>query len=837
MCAIPATINSFSHLSSEPERNFDCFTEYAMLTFLRDLRYALRTLRKMPSFTIVAVLVLALGIGANTAIFSVVNSVLLRPLPFPGADRLALIWETDLKDGIKREGPSAPNFLDWKEQSQSFEDMELLEVGTGTVTGDSEPEQVDGLRVTTNFLSMLGARTVLGRTFTAAEGAGKARFPVAVLTNGFWKRRFGADPRVIGRTFIMNSEPYTVIGVLTPDFWQPLPCDLYVPWPVAELRAKERVAHDFGVIARLKPGLTIGQAQAELSAIARRIDAQTPRLAGWDVTVVGMKQALFEYLRPALLLLLGAVGLLLLLACVNVASLLLARVTGRRKEMGIRAALGAGRGRLTAHILGESLLLSLMGGVLGVLFAVWGVDLLSAILPGTLPMSDAGAEVVRPAISVDARALLFALSISTGAALIFGLIPALYAGRPDVNDVLKEGGRTSSPSFGRTRVWGLLVAGELALASMLLIGAGLAMKSFVNLQRVNPGIRPDHVLTFRMRLPTDNLYKSDREQAAFYRRVIDKVEQMPGIQSAGLTDVLPLGQQNDREYFTIENRPVPPGQSLVADFRRVSPRYFNTMGIPLLAGRLVSDRDVRDAPMVILIDETLARQYWPNENPIGRRLRLWGSFREVVGIVGQVHHYGLERMPEPTIYAPFEQMTDKSMVLAVRSTMDTPAAVNAVKQAVWSADRNQPVFQIRTMDEYLSLADTAPRISTVLLAVFAGISTLLAALGIHGVVSYGVSQRTREFGLRMALGSTPGQLKALVLRNGIKTALIGLLAGMAGAAALASALRALLYGVAPLDPGVMAGVVLLLLTVAAIANYLPARRVTRIDPMEALHHE
>jgi putative ABC transport system permease protein len=808
-----------------------------MVNFLRDLRYSLRTLRKMPGFTVVALLVLALGIGANTAIFSVVNSVLLRPLPYPGADRLTLIWETDLKDGIKREGPSAPNFLDWKEQSQSFEDMALLEVGSGTLTGEGEPEQVIGLRVTTNFLSMLGARTVLGRGFTSAEGAGKARYPVAVLTNGFWKRRFGSDPHAIGRTFSMNSEPYTVIGVLAPDFYQTLPSDLYVPWPIAQLRAKNRADHDFGVIARTKPGVTIARAQSELSAIARRIDAQTPRLAGWDVSVVGMKQALFEYIRPALLLLLGAVGLLLLLACVNVASLLLARVTGRHKELAIRAALGARRSRLVTQILGESLLLSLIGGALGVFFAVWGVDLLSAALPATLPMVDAGAEIARPAISVDGSALAFALLISTGAALIFGLIPALHAARGDVNDALKVGSRTSSSSPGRTKVWSLLVAGEVALASMLLIGAGLAMKSFVNLQRVNPGIRPDHVLTFRMRLPTDNLYTNDRDQAAFYRRVLDKVENIPGIQSAGLTDVLPLGQQNDREYFTIEKRPLPPGQALVADFRRISPRYLSTMGIALLQGRLLSDRDGRDTPRVILIDETLARQYWPNENPIGRRMRLWGEFREVVGIVSQVHHYGLEKQPEPTIYAPYAQMPDKAMALAVRTTMETQVVAKAVKQAVWSVDPGQPVFQIRSMDDYMSLADTAPRISTELLAVFAGISMLLAALGIHGVVSYGVAQRTREFGLRMALGSTPGQLKMLVIRNGLQTALIGLVAGMAGAAVLASALRALLYGVAPLDPAVMAAVAALLLTVAFLANYVPARRATRIDPMAALHHE
>ena len=519
-----------------------------MLTLLNDFRYSLRALRKMPGFSLVSVLVLALGIGANTAIFSVVNSVVLRPLPYADADRLALIWETDLKDGIKREGPSAPNFLDWKEQNRSFEDMELLEVGTGTITGEGEPEQVTGLRVTTNFLSMLGARTILGRTFTLAEGAGQARYPVAVLSNGFWKRRFGSDPHVIGRNFTMNSEPYTVIGVLSADFWHPLPTDLYVPWPVAQLRSKSRVDHDFGVIGRLKPGVTIAQAQSELSGIARRIDAQTPRLAGWDVTVVAMKQALFENIRPALLMLLGAVGLLLLLACVNVSSLMLARVTSRRKEMGIRVALGAGRRRVILQILSESLLLSLIGGVLGVFFALWGVDLLSSVLPNTIPMAEAGAEIVRPAIAVDASALFFALLISTGAALIFGIIPALHAAGADVNDALKEGGRTSASSVRQTGVWGFLVAGEIAIASMLLIGAGLAMKSFVNLQHVDAGIQPDHVLTFRMRLPTDNLYKTDREQAAFYHRVIERVNQIPGIQSAGLTDVLPLGEQNDREY-------------------------------------------------------------------------------------------------------------------------------------------------------------------------------------------------------------------------------------------------------------------------------------------------
>lgn len=804
---------------------------------MSNLRHAFRVLWKTPGFSVVAVLVLALGVGANTAIFSVVNSVVLNPLPYPDANRLALIWETDLKDGVKREGPSGPNFLDWKEQSRSFADMSLLEVGTGTLTGGGEPEQVTGLRVTTNFLSMLGARTIIGRNFTAAEGAGKARYPVAVLSNAFWRRRFGSDPHILGKTFDLNSEPYTVIGVLAPDFWQPLPSDLYVPWPVAELRAKPRTSHDFGVIGLLKPGVTIAQAQSELSGIARRIDRETPRLAGWDVSVVGMKQALFAYIRPTFLLLLGAVGLLLLLACVNIASLLLARVTSRRKEMGIRAALGAGRGRLILQIFNESFLLSLAGGALGVLFAMWGVAILGTLLPATLPVPDAGAVVVPPAISVDGHVLGFALAVSVLAAFTFGLIPALYAARANVNDALKAGGRTSSESLGRMSVWRWLVAGEVALASMLLLGAGLAMKGFVNLQHVNPGINPGHVLTFRMRLPTDNLYKNDRDQAVFYRRVLDRVEEIPGIQSAALADVLPMDEQNDREYFIIENRPIAAGQSLVADFRRVSPGYFKTMGIALFSGRTFSERDVRDAPQVLVVDETLARQYWPHENPIGRRMRLWGEYRQIVGVVGPVHHYGLEKQAEPTIYAPFEQMPNKAMTLAARTNMDTQAVVRSVKRAVLSIDAGQPVFQIRSMDQYLSLAETAPRISTILMAVFAIASVLLAAIGVHGVVSYGVAQRTREFGVRMALGSSPAQIQSLVIRGGLKTAFLGLVSGMIGGMTLAWVLRAFLYGVAPMDPAVMVGVAALLLLVILMANYLPAQRATRSDPMQALHYD
>ncbi len=805
-----------------------------MPIFVTEILQSFRSLLKSPGFASVAVLVLALGIGADTAIFSVVNSVLFNALPYPNANRLALIWETDLKDGIRIEGPSGPNYLDWKEQSHSFEEMALLEVGTGTLTGDGEPQQVTGLRVTTNFLPMLGAHIALGRSFETAEGAGKGRYPVAVLTNGFWRSHFGSDPNVVGRSFTLNSEPYTVIGVLAPDFFQPLPCDLFVPWPLAELRSKGRASHDFGVIGRLRPNVTWAQAQRELGGIARRIDAATPALAGWDVTIVPMKQALFESIRPAFIALLGAVGLLLLLACVNMASLLLARITSKAKEIGIRTALGASRSRLVQHVLSESLILSLLGGLFGVFLASWGVNLLSSILPATLPLPDAGAEIMRPDINIDARVLIFTLVISFASSLIFGLIPALHAARTNVNDALKAGGRTSSESVSRMSVWRWLVVCEIALASMLLVVAGLTMKSFVNLQHVDSGIQPDHVLTFRMRLPTDNLYKQGFEQALFYRRVLDRVQQISGVQSAGLTDVLPLGQQNGTEYFSIENRPLPPHQTLAADFRRVSAGYLHTMGVSLLQGRMLSDHDVNDSAPVVLIDEAFAHQYWPNQNPLERRIRVWGVYRQIVGVVRQVHHYGLDKQPEPTIYAPFEQMPNKSMALVIRTTVDTQTMIRSVKQAIYSVDPGQPVFLIRTMNDYLSLAETAPRISTILLSAFAVISMLLTAMGVHGVVSYGVSQRTREFGLRMALGSSSRQIKTDVVKAGLKTALLGLVIGMAGAVALASALRTFLFGVMPLDPLVVSATSLLLLGVVFLANYIPALRATRTDPIVAL---
>jgi putative ABC transport system permease protein len=804
---------------------------------MQDISYAARLLRKTPGFTILVVLILALGIGANTAVFSVVNSVLLKPLPYPGADRLMLLWETNPRLGVEREGPSGPNYLDWKEQNQSFEDMALLEIGTGVLTGVGEPEQFPGARVSTNFLTILGARAALGRTFTGADGQGAERHNVAVLSNGFWKRRFGGDPSVIGTSITINHQPYTVIGVLDPRAWSPFRADAYVPWPDGELRSRRRDNRDFGVIARLKPGVSVGQAQADMDNVARRTARMYPGEAGWGVTVVPFQKALVEYIRPALLMLLASVAFVLLLACANVANLLLARIMGRQRETGVRAAMGAGPGRLIRQFLTENLMLSLMGGAAGLLVAVWGVEMLQAALPKTIPLPNAAAEVIVPAVTIDGRVLLFTLGISFVCAIIFGLFPAMQASRVDLNTALKEGTRSSTGSRAHNRVRRALVVSETALAFLLLMGASLALRSFLNLQQVNTGIRPDHVLTFRLRLPTDSLYTQPRQQAEFFREVLERVRAIPGVQSAGVTDTIPLGQENSRQSFHFPDRPSGPNSDLMADARRVSPGYFETLGISLLQGRFFTDHDNAQAPDVVIVDESFARHYFTNENPLGKRIGLGRSTWEIVGVVSAVRHYGLDKPPRPTIYTPYLQWPRDRMALAVRTTMDSRGMIDAVKNAVWAVDKDQPVFQIRSMNEYVSLASSAPRIALMLLAVFAGIALVLAALGIYGVVSYTVSQRTHEFGLRMALGANPAQVRRLVLRHGLLSATAGIALGLAGTLLLTPGLRPILYDISPADPIAIATTATVLLLVTLVANYIPARRATLVDPLEALRYE
>jgi len=807
------------------------------VNFVQDLKYSCRVLRKSPGFAIMAMLILALGIGANAAIFSVVNSVLLRPLPYPDADRLVVIWETNPRLGVARDGPSGPNYLDWKEQNSAFDDMSLIELGTGVLTGRGEPEQFPGARVTPNFLRMLGARTILGRTFSGAEGEGGARHNVAVLTYGFWVRRFGSDRNVIGSLVTVNHEPYTVIGVLSPDMWTPVRCEAFVPWPEGELRSRHRDWRDFGVIGRLKPGATLAQAQQDMNGVAARIAQRDPHEEGWGVTLVRFQDAIVEYIRPALLLLLAAVAFVLLLACANVANLLLARIASRQREIGVRAAVGAGRRRLLLQFFTENLLLAVAGGALGLLLAVWTVDILSRALPKTIPLPDAATEVVLPAISIDSRVLLFTFAVSLICALLFGAIPALIASRADLNHMLKDYGRTSTGGTGNQRTRRLLVISETALAFALLLGAGLMIRTFVNLQHVNAGIHPDHVLTFHVKLDTDTRYKTSRQVGEFYRQLMGNVQGVPGIESAGATDVLPLSQENARDSFTIEGQAAGPDQELMADFRRATPDFFRTMRIALIRGRPFDAHDDDRGRAVAIVDESFAQQYFQHENPIGKRLHLGEQMREIVGVVAAVKHYGLDKPPHATIYLPYLQAPSQRMSLAVRSSADPRVIVAAVKHAVWSVDKDQPVFLIRPMSEYLSIATSAPRIAVLLLGIFAALAIVLAALGIYAVVSYTVSQRLQEFGLRMALGASPADVRRLVIRSGVMTAAAGLALGLAAMIVLAPVLRAFLFGVATVDVAVIASASGFLLAIAFFANYIPARRATRVDALTALRYE
>ena len=808
-----------------------------VMTVLQDLRYACRVLYARPGFTILAMLILALGIGANSAIFSVVNSVLLKPLPYPHADRLVVIWETNPRLGVARDGPSGPNFLDWKQQNRSFERMSLIENGTGVLTGKGEPEQFPGARVTPDFLDLLGAKTILGRTFSATDGQGVQRHNVAVITHGFWVRRFGSDPKIIDSTITVNHEPYTVIGILSPNVWAPIKCDAFVPWPEGELRARHRDWRDFGVIGRLKPGVTLTEAQQDMDGVARRIAQLDPHEEGWGVTLVPFQDALVEYIRPALLLLLASVGFVLLLACANIANLLLARITSRQREIGIRAAMGASRARLLLQFLTENVLLSLLGGALGLLVAVWAVDILGRALPKTIPLPNAATEVVVPAITIDSNVLIFTIAISFLCAILFGVIPALNASRADLNTVLKESGKQSTGTARHHRARRLLVAAETALAFVLLMGAGLMLRSFINLQHVNPGIRPDDVLTFHIKLDTDTKYKTGQQIRDFFRQVVERVQSIPGIESAGATDVLPFSQENNHVTFSIENRQAAPNSELMADFRRASPDFFKTVGISLISGRSFTAHDDMTGPPVAIIDQTIARQYFQNEDPIGRQLILAGKKRQIVGVVASVHHYGLDKPPHATIYLPYQQVASERMGLAVKTTADQRRIIAAVKQAVWSVDKDQPVFLIRSMNEYVSMATSAPRIALLLLGIFAALAIVLAALGIYAVVSYTVSQRSQEFGLRMALGARPADVRRLIMTNGLATAGIGLAFGLGAVLVLAPLLRTVLYGVAAIDATVVAGAAAFLLLIALLANYVPARRATRTDPMVALRYE
>ncbi|HVX65218.1 MAG TPA: ABC transporter permease, partial [Bryobacteraceae bacterium] len=591
-----------------------------MQGLVKDLRYAVRTLAKSPSFSLVAVAVLALGIGANTAIFSVVNSVLLRPLPYRDSGRLVVLWENNVRQGWNRVGISGPTYTDWKELSSGFEDMSLYEPGSGTLTGIGEPEQIPGMRVTTNFFDLLGAKAQLGRLFTADEALG-GRHNICVVTDGFWRRRLGSDPQIIGKTYRIDGLLYSVVGVLSPSFSLPIPSEAFVPWPASELRGMPREERRFGVFARLKPGVTIEQARAEMSNVARRVAERDTKMRDWGVTIAPLKDTLVESIRPALLVLLGAVAFVLLIACTNIANLLLARGSGRMKEVAIRSAAGASRGRLIQQFLAESVVIGVAGGALGLFVAVWGVRALGAVVPAHLPMQGSSVPIAIPEAAIDGWVLLFTAVVSIATGILFGLAPALAATKVSTGEALKEGGRSSSAG-GHRKLRSALVVAEVALALMLLTGAGLMIRSFHRLQRVDAGFRPDHVLTVEMELPTDTRYRKDEERPLVFRRFLEAVQTLPGVRAAALTHIVPLTEYEDRTSFEILGRTAAtPGQRMEADYRAISPDYFRTLAIPLTSGRAFNDLDTRDKPCVVIIDEAVARPYFPGENPVGHKLR------------------------------------------------------------------------------------------------------------------------------------------------------------------------------------------------------------------------
>jgi len=810
-----------------------------MGTLLQDARFGIRMLAKNPGFTAVAVLTLALGIGANAAIFSVVNAVLLRRLPVRAADRLVVIWIRNLAHGWSRVGPTGRDYLEWKEQNKSFEDLFLFEHGSGTITGVGEPEQVAGLRVTTNFGDFFGIKPVLGRTFRLDEAQG--RHNLMILSFGYWQRRFGSDAKIVGRGITLNGELYTIIGVLPASFAALFTTDVIVPFDNDRLR---RVDSDLGVFGRPKSGITLEQASVEMGLIAERIARQRLERKGWGVVLVPLEAVRVEYLRPALLILLGGVGFVLLVACVNVANLLLARAVSRGREVAMRIALGAGRFRLIRQFLAESTLLALAGGGAGLFIALWGTDLLMKVVPSRIPVPNAADAVMLPKVHMDARVVLFTLLVSLLTGIVFGLVPAFQGARCNVNESLKEGGRgfLAGPRGQRTRA--MLVIAEAALAFVLVIGAGLMIESFWHLLQANPGFNPSHLLTVRIKLPNDandSKYREPQKRALTFQQFLSNVQALPGVRSAALTEIVPLSQDDmDMGRFAVKEAPPSvPGEAPAADFRDVSPSYFATMGIPLLQGRTFTDHDNADGPRAAIVDVTLARRFFPNQDPVGKHLQFAEVSRpwEIVGVVGAVHDTGFDQQPRPTIYFPYLQTGDQTMSLVVRTDSQSGAILPSIKGAIRAVDKDQPVFNVRTMDEILSGVVSAQRLAFILLGIFAFLALALAAIGIYGVTSYSVSQRTHEIGIRMALGARESDVLRLVVAHGLALSCVGVGLGVAGALVLTRFLASMLYGIRPTDPLTYLGVSLLLGGVAILASYIPARRAAKVDPMEALRYE
>jgi putative ABC transport system permease protein len=801
-----------------------------MENFIQDLRYGVRVLLKSPGFTAIAVIALALGIGANTAVFSVVNAVLLKPLPYKDSDRLVLMFGASLESGLVRGSVSPPDFLDYREQNTTLERLAAVAGASFSLTGGAEPERIQSARVSEGFFEALGIDPLYGRTFTSEEEQA-GRDQVAILSNGLWQRRFGGDPNIAGQTITLNDKSYTIVGIMPSGFQYPGNAELWVPFAFNTPQTSVRRFHYLRPVGRLKPGVSLQQAQADFTSVARRLAGQYPDSnRDYGAGIVSMTERVVGDMRQPLWILSGAVGFVLLIACANVANLLLARASARQKEIAIRSALGASRGRVTRQLLTESLLLSILGGASGLLVAWWGVQGLVALSSDNIPRVKE--------IGIDGRVLGFTILVSIATGIIFGLIPAIQAARTDLNETLKEGGRSAATTLGQW-VRRALVVFEVAIALFVLIGAGLMIKSFMRLSEVDPGFKPDNVLTMQVAL-TQGKYPEATRRVDFFRQLIHRLEALPGVQAVGTISQLPMSGQNNDTRFSIEGKPDDRNNPTYANSRVTSPDYFKALGIPLLKGRYFSEADSETAPKVVIISDGFAKEFFPDEDPIGQHIAIdngdeWKG--EIVGVVGDIRHSGLAVDPWREMYVNQYQAPLGETNLVVRAGSDPTRLTGAIKGELQAMDKDVPLYTVRTMEKLVSESVAQPRFRTLLLTIFAAVALVLAAVGIYGVMSYYVTQRTHEIGIRMALGASSKDVMRLVVGQGMALAIAGVAVGLVGAFLLTRLMASLLYQISASDPATFAAISITLTAVALLASYLPARRATKVDPMVALRYE
>ena len=793
----------------------------------QDLRYGVRMLFKHRGFTAIAVLTLGLGIGANTAIFSVVNAVVLQPLPFDQPDRLIWMWGK-FSQG-ERASTSPPDFLDYRAQNSTFEEFAAMRFSSYNLTGDAEPERIIAADVTTNFFRTLGVRPIQGRAF-APEEEQTGSSQVAIISEGLWRRRFGGVVPIVGKPLLLDGRSYTVVGVASNAGRLPEDTDVWVPITFDSPDMKIRRFHFLRAIGRLKPGVSLQQAQADMDSVAIGLEKLYPDSnTTWRLRLVPLREQLLGDIRTGLYVLLGAVAFVLLIACANVANLLLARATGRQKEIAIRSAMGARPRRLIRQLLTESIVLSTTGGAIGLLLAMWGTQLLMKLAPDSISRANE--------IGIDNRVLAFTLTLSVLSGIVFGLVPALQTSKPDLNESLKEGGKGAGAGTGHNRTHGLLVVAEMALALVLLVGAGLLVQSFRQLQNVEPGFDPANALTMRLFL-SESRYGEPGKASAFVDQVLERVAALPGVKAVGTTTHLPLRGGGDT-YFKIEGRPFKDAnQQVTALNPAISHDFLRSMGIKLLKGRPFSEQETKAPIKTVRINEAFEHEYFPGEDALGQRLIIdMGESLtcEIVGVTQSIKQFSLESQPTPTMYLPSLNVGRPNLV--VRPEGDPLAMASAVRAAVQSLDKDQPLANVRSMEQLLSTSVAEPRFRTMLLSAFAALALALAGVGIYGVMSYAVARRTHEIGIRMALGASSGDTLKLVVGQGMTLALIGVAVGLGAAFGLTRLLSSLLFGVSPTDPLTFTAIAVLLTSVAGVACYIPARRATRLDPMTALRCE